>query len=128
MTLDCGFDGAIPNRPNSLVYTYGWSSDCHIKCHENGCDMVNQLGQGGCDDACNNAACGWDNQECGVCNSGCHANMLGNGNCDSACESVNCNWDNGDCGYCAPGCTYAKIETYSCHSECFNMQCVNWSF
>lgn len=55
------------------------------------------LGDGECDDGCDNAACHFDKGDCKLCAPGCHPQMVGNGVCDSACNVPECFKDAGDC-------------------------------
>ncbi len=54
------------------------------------------IGDGWCDEVCNNAACNWDGGDCD-CSPGCYPHWIGDGWCDSVCNNEACNWDGGDC-------------------------------
>eukprot|EP01053_Blabericola_migrator_P012789 Blabericola_migrator_1__12788@NODE_821_length_6384_cov_57_760329_g579_i0_p5_GENE_NODE_821_length_6384_cov_57_760329_g579_i0NODE_821_length_6384_cov_57_760329_g579_i0_p5_ORF_typecomplete_len256_score9_23Notch/PF00066_17/3_9e09Notch/PF00066_17/1_1e07Notch/PF00066_17/2_7e06_NODE_821_length_6384_cov_57_760329_g579_i030433810 len=58
-------------------------------------------GDGECDSACFNEACGYDKGDCGECSPGCRPDRIGNGICDGDCMTDACHWDMGDCaGVC----------------------------
>ena len=76
------------------------NSECHdptISCAPGCSDYVN--GDGICQEACNNAACGFDAGDCegdaGWANRFCHNSWIGDGVCDRACYQLN--GDGGDC-------------------------------
>ena len=57
-------------------------------------------GDGWCDSACDNAACNYDDGDCGStaqCSFFCSNSQLGDGTCDFWCNTEDCNYDNGDC-------------------------------
>ena len=58
------------------------------------------LGDGKCDDWCDNKYCYYDGGDCipsEPCSSECEDSMLGNGVCDQECYTKHCYWDKGDC-------------------------------
>ncbi|CAG9321392.1 unnamed protein product [Blepharisma stoltei] len=78
------------------------------------------LGDGKCDEACNNWDCTLDNHDCGACASGCFPEMLSNGFCDPECKNYDCYYDYKDC-QCAEGCDY--LEYGQCKPECLVASC-----
>ena len=64
-----------------------------------GCDPSKQTNDE-CDDACFNAACGWEGEKCSaLCNatSGCRKSQMNDGNCDPECYNQECGFDSHDC-------------------------------
>ena len=58
------------------------------------------LGDGTCNDWCDNKHCYWDHGDClptEACHEDCEDHMLGNGVCDEVCYTDHCYWDKGDC-------------------------------
>ena len=89
------------------------------------------LGDGTCDQGCNNEACGHDGGDCwgakaddAQCSPGCKEGWLGDGICDEECRSHACQDDRGDCaGQCAPGCEKAWLGDGKCDEECNTPSC-----
>lgn len=92
------------------------------------------LGDGYCDDDCNNSACSFDNGDCdggddsdddGYCNDNCPNSWVNDGICDNYCYDSACDWDGDDCGGagCADGCPDSWIGDGYCDSECDNSAC-----
>jgi hypothetical protein len=72
----------------------GGGEDCATGCPDD------WLGDGYCDDTCNNADCNYDLGDCGggwECAPGCTKDMLANGSCDGVCNVAECYYDFGDC-------------------------------
>jgi hypothetical protein len=64
------------------------------------CECETQvLGDGYCDDECNNRLCNYDEYDCcnADCSYECAQEDLGNGSCDEGCNNVCCDYDQGDC-------------------------------
>jgi hypothetical protein len=57
------------------------------------------LGNGRCDESCNNAVCNYDDGDCckDPCASNCSSRKLGNGVCNQECNTYCCAYDNYDC-------------------------------
>lgn len=89
----------------------------------------NWIGDGACDNACNNAACDDDGGDCDPpsdCSPGCPAGWIGDGYCDDACNNAACNHDGGDCApgpECSPGCPDNWIGDGYCDDACNNAAC-----
>ena len=76
------------------VYVGKVSADCSPGCHDY------WRGDGWCDSACDNAACNYDDGDCGStaqCSFLCSNSQLGDGTCDFWCNTEDCNYDDGDC-------------------------------
>ena len=96
-----------------------------------GC-LTSQLGDGICDDACNNAACSYDSGDCTECAPDCPQSWVGNGYCNYKCNNAACSYDGGDCSYnptstqsvdCAPGCDNDWLGNGLCNAGCNNYAC-----
>ena len=58
------------------------------------------IGDGVCDEDCENEACDWDGGDCddvSYCAPGCLDSWIGDGICDEDCHNEACDWDGGDC-------------------------------
>ena len=70
------------------------SADCSTGCYDP------WRGDGWCDSACDNAACNYDDGDCGSnpqCSMWCDNSQVGDGTCDFWCNVSSCNYDDGDC-------------------------------
>jgi hypothetical protein len=70
------------------------------------------IGDNECDEACDVAACNYDDGDCAIpnCAPGCFNNYIGDGECNSACNVSACNYDDGDCGSEDP---YIALKDYN---------------
>jgi hypothetical protein len=95
-----------------------------------GCTLE-AIGDGSCDDACDVAACEYDDFDCDEgeeddqCAPGCDYDELGNGSCEEECNLAACDFDGFDCGEedeqepeCAPGCNDDIWGDGVCDAEC----------
>eukprot|EP00127_Corallochytrium_limacisporum_P002908 Clim_evm87s142 gene=Clim_evmTU87s142 len=112
---ECGWDnGMCDEDPFEDIY-----AESGVEC-ASGCNFK-WIGDGICQDECNNALCLFDNFDCGVvsnstsanytdlttalgfdlgvddCPSDCKINWLGDSVCDPECAVEECKWDLGDC-------------------------------
>ena len=73
-------------------------------------------GDGFCDEACFNAACGWDDYDCinadHGCADGCLPNWIDDEECDELCHNEACGWDGTDCDHEAGECYTATGADY----------------
>jgi len=90
------------------------------------------IGDNYCDQACNVAACNYDDGDCSSaqtsetqCAPGCPDYYIGDGYCDDECNVAACNYDGGDCEgsqndetLCAPGCPDYYIGDNYCDQVC----------
>ena len=75
-------------------------------CRATGCPL-DWIGNGQCNDECNNDACSFDGGDCDIpegenipedyCATGCPWNLIGNGQCNNECNNDACQLDWGDC-------------------------------
>ena len=76
------------------IYIGKVGADCSTGCYDS------WRGDGWCDSACDNAACNYDDGDCGStssCSFMCSNSQLGDGTCDFWCNTEACNYDDGDC-------------------------------
>ena len=122
----------------SLGYSGGTLS-CNGSCRfdtsacteDTGCGCpASFIGDGFCDEECNNAECSFDAGDCDEpedCAPGCLSTMLGDGACDDACDVAACTNDYGDCASsetCSDLCLGWSADGY-CDLSC-NMELCLW--
>lgn len=75
------------------IYIGKVGADCSTGCYDS------WRGDGWCDSECDNAACNYDDGDCGStsCSFMCSNSQLGDGTCDYWCNTEACNYDDGDC-------------------------------
>ena len=96
---------------------------------EPGCDDA-MRGNGNCDAACRNVACGFDDGDCDneYCVDGCRIGTINDGACNPPCNVDECDHDGGDCGDsigCPPGCLPSMIGNGECNYNCLGGECGN---
>jgi hypothetical protein len=84
----CGSSSAPTTTP---IPTNSYDQQCALGCEDS------YLNDGHCDNACNNAACDYDDGDCDKCTQGCENSYLNDGHCDNVCNNYACNYDGGDC-------------------------------
>mmetsp|Transcript_7614 Transcript_7614/g.14337 ORF Transcript_7614/g.14337 Transcript_7614/m.14337 type:complete len:439 (+) Transcript_7614:6491-7807(+) len=98
-------------------------------CQAEGC-YPSMIGDGWCDKACLNEACGFDGEDCEVQNSvkilGCSIKQIGNGFCDPECNNQISFFDAGDCSLpCQqPKCSQYMLGNGKCERECMYEECM----
>mmetsp|Transcript_11457 Transcript_11457/g.29242 ORF Transcript_11457/g.29242 Transcript_11457/m.29242 type:complete len:590 (-) Transcript_11457:93-1862(-) len=89
------------------------------------------IGDGECDERCNNEACNFDGGDCPLpCAPGCGISQPGDGICDEACNNEACSFDNddcvdpcGDCELSAPQCNLTMVGDGFCDEACRVPEC-----
>ncbi|CAG9330614.1 unnamed protein product [Blepharisma stoltei] len=133
---DCGY--CNNNCKNNSGYQDMLGSACYSSCNTTSCYhgesycqecsencIYSILGDGICNEDCNNAECNFDFGDCdnSTCADGCYSWMINDGVCNEFCYVEECNYDRTDCD-CAPGCSAEMLNNYQCDAECSNAACL----
>lgn len=93
----CNWDAGDCSRGGDADTDADSDADISGETCAEGCSVA-WVGDGSCDDVCYNAACSWDNNDCGAeCAPGCPASYINDNYCDDVCFSSACNFDGDDC-------------------------------
>ncbi|CAG9322003.1 unnamed protein product [Blepharisma stoltei] len=127
MVSFCNFDSN--SNINPLINPE--NSDCYQLCIDNYSCSPSDLGNGACNQNCNNPTCGYDYGDCGYCSSDCKRYLgfqddLGIA-CSNSCDNENCYYGLGICKDCSAGCSREILGDGICDKSCNVFSC-NYDF